>query len=803
MIFVSYATKNQDMADRIVRSLEAAGLRCWISSRDLKLGMDYQASIVQALDSAAVVLLLLSRAANESLEVPKELSLAGERRKVVIPVRLEDVKPEGALAYQATNVQRIDLFRDFNAQMEALYQRLHGILGDVPPPPPAPPRPARKWRWAAVAVGLVLLASGGVAAVILTGHGGLLRGFASAPHARAVAHTGHLVIGVTHLQGDTDREHERLLLDRLANDFDGAQTLQVDATITVPQADTAGLEQAKAEAARTRAEAAADVLLWGAVDSFKGRSEMRLYWTTGEAVQGAKASGVYQDEADTIALPTLFWSDLKQVLGLLVQSRIADMQTQLTGQYSAAQLAPLIEQVRRLLKTQQGVWNADTDAKVRFTFAAALSDYGDQAGKNEALQESVTAYRKVLQTWTREQSPADWAAAQNGLGVALRLIGIRTGNAAQLEQAVAAHKAALEVWTRADDPADWAEAENNLGSALKAEGDDETGIAHLAEAVAAYRAALEERARDQDPIKWAATQKGLGTALQALGEREKGTRHLSEAVAAYKEALKEGTRERVPLDWAKTENNLGYALVDIAERETGTAVLDEAEKAVRAALTEITRDRLPLKWATVMNILGNVLELHGERVNGTHELTEAIGVYRDALKAATRTGAPTAWAQLQNNMGRAMTVLGARTGDRLILETAVAAQQSAMLVFTRQTDAPNWGQAQSDLGAALFALGQGEAGTTRLEASVAAQRAALEVLTREEDPEDWALAQTRLGTSLAALAKRQNSLALLQEAVACQQNAVDGYTQVDNPSALHVAQNELTAAQGWLQTLQR
>jgi hypothetical protein len=53
------------------------------------------------------------------------------------------------------------------------------------------------------------------------------------------------------------------------------------------------------------------------------------------------------------------------------------------------------------------------------------------------------------------------------------------------------------------------------------------------------------------------------------------------------------------------------------------------------------------------------------------------------------------------------------------------------------------------------------------------------------------------------LAKRQNSLALLQEAVACQQNAVDGYTQVDNPSALHVAQNELTAAQGWLQTLQR
>jgi hypothetical protein len=119
-IFVSYATKDQAAADRVVSGLEQCGLSCWICSRDIKPGADYQASIVQALQQAEVVLLLLSQAANESVEVPKEMSLAGSLRKPVIPARIENVGPSGALAYQATHAQYVDLFRGFDAKLQDL-----------------------------------------------------------------------------------------------------------------------------------------------------------------------------------------------------------------------------------------------------------------------------------------------------------------------------------------------------------------------------------------------------------------------------------------------------------------------------------------------------------------------------------------------------------------------------------------------------------------------------------------------------------------------------------------------------------
>lgn len=127
-IFVSYASKDQAAADAIVRGLEQCGLGCWIAKRDNKPGADYQAAIVQALEQARVVLLLVSRAANESREVPKEMSLAGDQGKLIIPVRLEDVKASGALAYQATSAHRIDLFPDFGTQMETLCRYLGEVL---------------------------------------------------------------------------------------------------------------------------------------------------------------------------------------------------------------------------------------------------------------------------------------------------------------------------------------------------------------------------------------------------------------------------------------------------------------------------------------------------------------------------------------------------------------------------------------------------------------------------------------------------------------------------------------------------
>jgi tetratricopeptide (TPR) repeat protein len=358
------------------------------------------------------------------------------------------------------------------------------------------------------------------------------------------APAGRLAIAVAHLDKDKDREHETLLLDELRQ-FEGVEVVSVDRTVDSEQP---AKKKAEEEARGLLRQTGADVLVWGSVISLSGKSAMRLYWTPARDVPGAKSTGKYSTE--TIALPAEFWSDLKQILGLLTQSRIAALTIDQYGHYVADKLAPLIAQVRALVQSREGVWNPETLAGVRFSLADALELDGEQSGNNESLAESIALYRKVLDERTRARVPLDWARTQM-----------------------------------------------NLGNALSRLGERESGTARLEEAVTAYREALQELTRARVPLQWAATQNSLGFALQTLGTRESGTAHLEEAVAAYHQALQEFTHARVPLDWAMTQSNLGYALTLLGKRETGTARLDEAVAACREALQERTRARAPLDWA--------------------------------------------------------------------------------------------------------------------------------------------------------------------------------------------------------------
>ena len=119
-VFISFASADQETANRLVDLIEKRGIPCWISSRNIRPGEDYQGAIVQAIEGSGVLLLLFSQAASESTEIPKELALAGKFKKSIIPARLSDVLPSGSFAYQMTSSQFIDLFGDFEAKADEL-----------------------------------------------------------------------------------------------------------------------------------------------------------------------------------------------------------------------------------------------------------------------------------------------------------------------------------------------------------------------------------------------------------------------------------------------------------------------------------------------------------------------------------------------------------------------------------------------------------------------------------------------------------------------------------------------------------
>jgi tetratricopeptide (TPR) repeat protein len=302
--------------------------------------------------------------------------------------------------------------------------------------------------------------------------------------------------------------------------------------------------------------------------------------------------------------------------------------------------------------------------------ADALYAQGDEFGDNAALSESIQRYRSTLNLAPRERVPLQWAATQNNLGNALRVLGERESGTAMLQQAVSAYREALRERTRERVPLQWAMTQNNLGLALERLGERESGTATLQQALSAYREALKEQTRARDPLEWAMTQNNLGLALWRLGERESGTATLQQALSAYREALKERTRERVPLEWAMTQNNLGTVLLVLGEREGGTASLQQAVSAFRETLKEYTRKRVPLEWAMTQNNLGNALVRLGERESGTATLQQAVAAFHEALKEYTRERVPLEWAKSYGTQGVAMMRLAERTKEAAMAKMA-------------------------------------------------------------------------------------------------------------------------------------
>jgi hypothetical protein len=123
--FISYATADKVKAEEICVYLEARGLRCWIAPRDVRAGREYANEIINAIERAPALVLVLSAAANESKFVRREVERAVTKGDPVIPVRIENVMPSTALELFVSATHWIDVWSgDFAAHMDRLVRDL-------------------------------------------------------------------------------------------------------------------------------------------------------------------------------------------------------------------------------------------------------------------------------------------------------------------------------------------------------------------------------------------------------------------------------------------------------------------------------------------------------------------------------------------------------------------------------------------------------------------------------------------------------------------------------------------------------
>lgn len=134
-VFISFASKDRKVAMTLCQSLERRGVKCWISARDILAGENFQVSIVQAIRNARILLLVFTANSNNSEEMTKELALASQQKMIVIPLRVEDVTPSDAFAYEFATRQWIDAFADWEFAIDQLVQRISSALASSAPAP--------------------------------------------------------------------------------------------------------------------------------------------------------------------------------------------------------------------------------------------------------------------------------------------------------------------------------------------------------------------------------------------------------------------------------------------------------------------------------------------------------------------------------------------------------------------------------------------------------------------------------------------------------------------------------------------
>jgi hypothetical protein len=126
-VFISFSSLDSAEAAFLCERLEKEGIVCWISTRDVKPGENYQAAIVNAIKTAKILVLAFSANANASPEVSKELSLASAFKVTVIPVRMTEALPQGAFLYELSIRQWIDAFKKWDSALELLVSTAKSI----------------------------------------------------------------------------------------------------------------------------------------------------------------------------------------------------------------------------------------------------------------------------------------------------------------------------------------------------------------------------------------------------------------------------------------------------------------------------------------------------------------------------------------------------------------------------------------------------------------------------------------------------------------------------------------------------
>lgn len=134
-VFISYSTKDSNIANHLVDLIEAKGIKCWLAERDIPAGTpNWEQPITEAIHSAKVFVVIISKNSVDSTQVPREIRLAVNFCEAIYPIRIDNVELKGSFEYYLSGYQWTDVTLEQREKLEKfsdiVWRFLRGNTGE-------------------------------------------------------------------------------------------------------------------------------------------------------------------------------------------------------------------------------------------------------------------------------------------------------------------------------------------------------------------------------------------------------------------------------------------------------------------------------------------------------------------------------------------------------------------------------------------------------------------------------------------------------------------------------------------------
>ena len=129
-VFISYSSNDQDKVVKLADKLRSSGVSIWVDESGIGAATLWSKEIAGAIKGCKVLVLMVTPNSVKSENVVKEVTLAAEQRKKILPVVLEPTQIPEALEYHLAGIQHLDVNgMSPSASAEEILPTLQRLLG--------------------------------------------------------------------------------------------------------------------------------------------------------------------------------------------------------------------------------------------------------------------------------------------------------------------------------------------------------------------------------------------------------------------------------------------------------------------------------------------------------------------------------------------------------------------------------------------------------------------------------------------------------------------------------------------------